>query len=129
MTTDVAFVRRQDRLEAAVDVMLDRGVRHVPVVAEDGRLVGLVSQGDLLAKGSVRRPIEEIMAAPLTVAPETPIAEVARILREHEDGCVPVVEDGRLLGIVTDADFVSAFAAGDEAPPEEGASAEAGTEH
>lgn len=86
-------------------------IRHVPIVDSGGHLVGLVTQRDLLREGSdLSRPVSAIMQTEVkSLPPEAPAREAAYLMLRHAIGCVPVVEsDGRLLGIVTDTDFVRA---------------------
>ena len=96
-------------------------IRHV-AVADAGRLLGLISHRDVLRsqEGSLsgalsseqahmNRWIEArwVMTKEVhTVFPDTPALEAALTLRSHGYGCVPVVEDGRLVGMLTDSDFV-----------------------
>ena len=103
--------------------METRGIRHVAVVEpETERLLGLISQRDVLRsqEGSLSgTPSDEqvhmnrwiearwVMTKEVrTVYPETPALEAALTLRSHGYGCVPVVEKGRLVGILTESDFV-----------------------
>lgn len=109
MTIEVVTVKPRQLLKrAAEEVRLGR-IRHLPVVDDSGKLVGLVTQRDLLAAGSdLDRPIADIMRRDVkTVRPSTPACEAAYLLLRHDIGCVPVTdEDSRLLGIITDTDFV-----------------------
>lgn len=116
MATDVVIVGRNDDLRLVEDLMAERRIRHIPVV-EDGDLVGLVTQRDVFrarmsstmgyGEKSQRAflhavPVKEIMAHPvITIAPETPVAEAVDLIIDKGIGCLPVVQDGRLLGIVT----------------------------
>ena len=59
---------------------------------------------------------------PITTGPETLLDEAARILGEHKIGCLPVVESGRLIGIITEADFVAWWRARRDDPPRAGLS-------
>ena len=97
-------------------------VRHVPVVDEDGDLVGLVTHRDLLRCAVAeesdlplsvqrdmlsRRQVGEVMTPePETVDAETEIGVAAMTMFENKYGCLPVVEGARLVGILTEADFV-----------------------
>src|SRR4030095_16364680 len=95
-----------------------RHIRHVPVEDSEGRLVGLVSHRallKLLAKGAPRGEatvtVREIMTPePFTVSSTTPTLEALEIMRRNRVGCLPVLDDGRLVGIVTSYDFLDASA-------------------
>ncbi len=114
------------RLREILACMNRDGCRHVPVV-EDELLVGIVSERDIrLALDSpVLEPGESggrldslesltagdcMTAAPMTVTPSTPAHEAADMLRLHKFGALPVVEDGRLVGILSTVDFLRYFA-------------------
>jgi len=117
MATDLFTVRPDDLIDLAASVMTWRHIRHVPVEDDEGRLIGLVSHRDLLrllaTRGFAARigapvVVREIMKAePVSVAPETPTLEAIRLMREKKIGCLPVVRDGRLVGIVTAQDFLA----------------------
>ncbi len=116
MSTDLFTVRPDDLVDLAASVMEWRHIRHVPVEDDEGRLVGLISHRDLLrllAQGMLSRSakevtVKEIMIRDLfTVAPETPTLEALTIMRRRKVGCLPVVENDRLIGIVTAYDFLA----------------------
>jgi CBS domain-containing protein len=109
MTTDVVTVKPRQHLARALEVVHSDRIRHLPVVDDQGKLIGLITQRDLLAAGSeLDRRIADIMQVEIkTVSPDTPAYESAYLLLRHDIGCVPVTDDrGHLLGIVTDTDFV-----------------------
>ena len=109
MTSDVVTMRPRQHLARAVEAVSNQRIRHLPVIDEQGRLIGLVTQRDLLAAGDgLDRRIADVMQAGIkTVSPTTPAYEAAYLLLRHDIGCVPVTDDqGVLLGIVTDTDFV-----------------------
>lgn len=119
MTTDLFTVRPGDLVDLAASLMEWEHIRHVPVEDDEGRLVGLVSHRDLLrliARGlSEKRaepvPVSEIMKVNVvTVAPETTALDAIAIMREHRVGCLPIVKGDRLVGVVTQADFLDAAA-------------------
>jgi len=123
MTAEVTTLQRNDKLTLADDIMRLGRIRHLPVLDENGRLAGIVSQRDLfhgaLAKvlgygGHAQRQlmdtlvVKEVMTSEvITTTPDTPLAEAARLLVERKIGCLPVVEAGRLVGIITEGDFVA----------------------
>jgi len=116
MATDVVTVGRNDDLRLVDDIMAERRVRHIPVV-EDGALVGLVTQRDVfkaqmsstMGYGEKGQRaflhavlVKEIMTHPvLTIEPETSVAEAADLMIDQGIGCLPVMQDGELIGIVT----------------------------
>jgi CBS domain-containing protein len=118
MAVDLFTVRPQDILDLAASLMHWRHVRHVPVEDDRGHLIGIVSHRDLielLASGklstSPRLVVRDIMKTELiTVTPETPTLEALTLMRERNIGCLPVVKDERLVGIVTAYDFLTVSA-------------------
>ncbi|HTY16463.1 MAG TPA: CBS domain-containing protein [Myxococcota bacterium] len=122
MSPEVATVRRGDKLVIADDLMSLGRIRHTPVLGDGDRVVGILSQRDLF-HGALARAIgygahakqkllthltvEEVMTTdPITTTPETPLSDAARVMLERKIGCLPVVERGKLVGILTEGDFV-----------------------
>jgi CBS domain-containing membrane protein len=121
MTSPVEVLHIGDTL-ANARLQIARGrIRHLPVVDGDERLVGLITHRRVLeawvshghpneeSPAVVARdvPVEMLMEKDvLTVDPETSAAEAARLLETYKFGCLPVVARGKLVGIVTEADFV-----------------------
>jgi len=127
MAAEVTTLKRNDKLTLADDVMQLGRIRHLPVLDDDGKeVVGILSQRDLfrgalaLALGygpHARRKIidtiliKEVMTTEvITTSLETPLAEAARVLMKRKIGCLPVVKDGHLVGILTEGDFVAMVA-------------------
>ena len=127
MTSEATTLKQNDKLTLADDIMHLGRIRHLPVLDDDGQqLVGIVSQRDLfrgaLAKALgygqfARRKlldtllVKEVMSTDVvTTGPDTPLVEAARILVDRKIGCLPVVESGRLVGILTEGDFVAMVA-------------------
>jgi CBS-domain-containing membrane protein len=125
MRREVVTLTAKERLDLTQDIMNLGRVRHLPVLDDDQRVVGVVSDRDLLAAAMTKvldfdavsrrtflRSIEvaEVMAKDVvTVTPDTELGEVARILVERKIGCVPVVgARGELLGLVTETDLIAA---------------------
>lgn len=112
MTTDVAVVFPGTPLKDAAALLLDRRISGVPVVDAAGDVLGVLSETDLLAPhGHVAG---EAMTTPaLTIPPNRPLAVAAELMLAQGVNRLPVVEGGKLLGIVTRADLVRAFARSD----------------
>jgi len=119
MATDLFTVRPDDLVDLAASLMDWRHIRHVPVEDEDGHLVGLVTHRGLLrllsrssnAPGRSSLTVRQIMKAnPTSVSSTTPTLEAIEIMRRSKIGCLPVVDDNQLVGIVTSYDFLTATA-------------------
>jgi CBS domain-containing protein/gamma-glutamylcysteine synthetase len=115
MTTDITTVHEDEAVDLVANLMVWERIRYVPVEDRENRLVGLVSYRALLramALGLLEgrsKPlaVSEIMKRdPLTVAPETPTLRAIEIMRGERIGCLPVVKEGRLVGVVTERDFM-----------------------
>ncbi len=114
MTREVVTVSPGTTIAEALEEIRTHNIRHLPVL--DGtRLVGIVTDRDLrLVLGpdaaSTESPVAEIMTSgPVVVDPDTPIESAAALLAEHRIGCLPVVEDGETVGILTESDLLRAF--------------------
>lgn len=119
MAVDLFTVRPEDILDLAASLMHWRHVRHVPVEDDGGHLIGIVSHRDLielLASGKINQPnspivIRDLMKTELvTITPDTPTLDALELMREKNIGCLPVVKDGRLIGLVTAYDFLTVSA-------------------
>ena len=128
MSKDVATIGRNDALSLAEDLMATKRIRHLPVV-EDGRLVGVLSQRDLFhaalstAMGFGQKaskeflktvPVKEVMSSDelIVAASSDDVKDAARKMIEHKVGCLPVVDDEELVGLVTETDFVKLVLSG-----------------
>ena len=119
MATDLFTLRPDDLVDLAASVMDWRHIRHVPVEDEQGRLVGLITHRALLrllsrgVQSQTTNPltVREIMKTdPVTVSSTTPTLEAMELMRGNKVGCLPVVDDDQLVGIVTSFDFLDASA-------------------
>ena len=115
MSTDLHTVNQDDAVELVANLMAWHRVRYIPVEDDDHHLVGLVSDRTLLRfltgdeKGADEGPVpvSEIMIRDLvTASPETPTLEAVELMREQSVPCLPVVQEGRLVGIVTEHSFL-----------------------
>jgi CBS domain-containing protein len=115
MTTDLFTVQEDESIDFVSQLMDWNRIRHIPVEDQQNRLVGLVSYRQILqahgngkTKTSDPTPISEVMRKELyTVTPETKTLDAIRIMRQHKVGCLPVVHKDRLVGIVTERDFMN----------------------
>ncbi len=112
MTTDLFTVHADDAVEMVANLMTWERIRHVPVEDGEHRLAGVITHRAvlrfLMSGGNPRRTaVSELMKKEVTtVAPETPTVEALQLMRKLKVGCLPVVLDGRLVGIVTEEDFM-----------------------
>jgi CBS domain-containing protein len=115
MATDLFTVHQDDAIDLAASLMDWERIRHVPVEDNESRLVGLISYRSiirLMAQGRLDDdthpiPASEIMKKdPVTVSPETSSLDALQLMRNEGVGCLPVVKDGRLVGIITEHDFM-----------------------
>lgn len=113
-----------DSLQAAIDLLFKHNIRELPVM-EHGKLAGIVTDRDLRQVAPsypVFRDQEEIRCYlqnlkvhsamtvdPIVITPEDPLVEAAKLLRTYRIGSLPVVEDERLIGIITVSDLLNAF--------------------
>ncbi len=115
MTADLLTVQEEDTVTLAEAMMRWEGIRHVPVENEAGTLVGMLALPELFqamkrGNGQPERGLrvgEVMKRAPVTVAPETPTLEAIGLMKEHGLSAVPVVRDGRLVGLLTVTDFLT----------------------
>jgi CBS domain-containing protein len=121
MAQNPATLGRNETLDLAESIMNLGRIRHMPVV-DDGKIVGIVSQRDLFrsalitALGFGRRTtsaliktitIKEVMTEHvITISPEATVKEAARVMIEKKIGCLPVVEDHKLIGLLTETDIL-----------------------
>jgi len=123
MTTEVFVLQSTQTLELVRSLMRIKHVRHVPIVAADNSFAGLLTHRDLLAQTISHLAqlddqeqeyldrhihIVNIMKTDvLTAEPEMDICTAISLMLDHKYGCLPVVSDGKLVGIVTEADFLN----------------------
>lgn len=122
--TEKVFTLRVDKMVfVAQEIMQWAHVRHVPVLDREGRIVGMVSHRDIL-KASIASvstrianlekeqhlwtvPVEKVMHKEVkTISPDAPIQEAARVMRKEKIGCLPVVVQNKLVGILTEYDLL-----------------------
>lgn len=111
MTYGAQTVSSHDSLRMAATLMERGGFRRVPVVDGD-KLVGIISDRDVRAHGGYldsTRITAAMTSDPKTVTPRMSVEDAARLMISHKIGGLPVVEDGKLVGIITTTDVLKAF--------------------
>jgi acetoin utilization protein AcuB len=114
MTREVATVSPETTAAQALEEIRAHNIRHLPVL-DGSRLVGVVTDRDLRLVmdpdgSAVDTPVSEVMTpSPVEVGPDTPVESAAALLTAHRIGCLPVVEAGELVGILTESDLLRAF--------------------
>jgi acetoin utilization protein AcuB len=116
MTRDPVTVRPESDPLAAVALLKCGDFRRLPVVDKDGRLVGIVEifLSHAESPGVMKRQhrVDQVMIRNVTtVSPDCPLEEAARLMVEHKIGSLPVEEDGRVVGIITETDIFRQLAA------------------
>lgn len=138
MVSSVISVSADATVQEVADVLLKNRISGVPVIGSEGELVGVVSEGDLMRRpeaGTLRRPswwltllgskeeqafdyikshsrkVADVMTQRVvTASPDTPVAEIATLLEKHGIKRVPIVKDGKVVGIVSRANLLQALA-------------------
>lgn len=120
MTTELRTLPETASLEDAIRLMAEAHIRHIPIVNTKGKLVGLVTHRDVLAatdsklrapderQSPASIPLSKIMTRNVaTVDEHASLRSAALHIEKHKYGCIPVVTDGNLKGIITDSDFLA----------------------
>ena len=109
MSSKVITVERQCPITEARAVLRKHRIRQLPVLHND-RLVGIVTDRDLRGAAAKAKNVREVMTAkPTVIGPQAPIDEAAHLLRSLKVGSLPVLENNRLVGIITTSDVMEAF--------------------
>ena len=112
MQTDLLTSHPEDLIDLTASVMDWHKIRYVPVEDHEGSLVGLVTHRRILRHMAKRKEGEPLAVRavmnpdPVIVGPDEETLRAIELMREHKVGCLPVVQDGKLVGIVTEADFI-----------------------
>jgi CBS domain-containing protein len=148
MVSDVITVKSSGTVQEVAELLLANRISAVPVMDDSGKLVGMVSEGDLLRRGDAdtghdrprwlrllmgremlaaefvkenSRKVAEVMTrAVVSAEPDTSVADVATLLERHRIKRVPIVRNGKIVGIVSRANLIQALAAsrGKALPPQ-----------
>lgn len=113
MRTDLFTVDENDIIEFVSDLMKWRNIRHIPVESKDGKLIGLITANQVIDYHIDKNPEKEKIAVkdimiknPIIIAPMETIKEAMKLMRTKEIGCLPVVNNGELAGIITEQDIL-----------------------
>jgi len=109
MSTTPVSITGNLTVTQALEVIERRNVHHLPVVDDRGALVGIITERDLLrAKGN--EVVDNLMERRvITVTEYTPLENAARIMADHKIGSLPVMRDGKMVGIITQTDLFKVF--------------------
>ena len=123
MTTDPCTLRDTDTINEARQIMTEKHIRHIPIIDSDNHMLGLVTQRDVLAatepvllssdksdsvEATADIRLSEIMIRNVRVVHQSDsLRQAALYLQAHKYGCLPVVSDDCLVGIITDSDFIA----------------------
>ena len=129
MTVDPASVGPNDSLQTVIELLRRRDIRSVPVL-EDGKLIGIVTDRDVRQvapayplfrdEAEIRRYNENLTvtaamtADPMTISSAAPLVHAAKILETYRISSIPVVDEQKLMGILTVADLLREFVAQNE---------------
>lgn len=124
MTTNPWTVRTDATIPEAIALMKDKHVRHLPVM-DAGKVVGVISEGDIdsalpskatsLSVNELtylvnKLKIDKVMSRkPITISPDAPLEQAAVVMRQSKIEMLPVVDAGRLVGVITESDLLDAF--------------------
>jgi len=128
MTSDPVVITTDTSLKEALEIVRSKPFRHLPVLDENGKLVGIVTEKSLVYASPTsttalsvfevdyilsRTKVGQIIqGSVVTVGPDWPIEEAARVMVDRRIGCLPVVEDDKLIGIISDTDIFRVFVEG-----------------
>jgi acetoin utilization protein AcuB len=114
MISDPVTVTENASIQQAIELMKDKGFRHLPIVSKDMKLKGLVTLADL-KQGLIPAMVGDVslkdlmISDPITVGPDDDLETAARLIYEHKISGMPVVKSKKLVGIITESDILRAF--------------------
>ncbi|MGM0874932.1 MAG: acetoin utilization AcuB family protein [Bacillota bacterium] len=121
MKKNVITLVPEDTIRLALETMKQNRIRHIPIVKNDNHLVGIITERDVkdaspsifqleLKEDFLKMPIKSIMSTNLiTGHPLDFVEELAADLIEHKIGCLPILQDGKLVGLLTETDLLHTF--------------------
>jgi acetoin utilization protein AcuB len=125
MTLEPVTVTPDATFPECFSLLREKKIRHLPVVDKKGKLIGVVARTDLLHASPSRATtlsvfemnyllanlhVQEVMSTPpVTVSEDAPLEEAARVMVQEKIGCLPVMRDGELVGLITETDIFETF--------------------
>ena len=115
METDLFTVQKDDLIELVADLMYWKNIRYMPVEDVKGNLSGLVTSDSLiqhfvnksrLSSENVTMVKDIMIPDPITIGPNASILEAIKLMRNNEIGCLPVIKEGELIGMITENEFL-----------------------
>lgn len=121
MSDDLYTLKKNDTLQTARLLMVARHIHHVPIVNRHQEVLGLVSHRDILAASSSKLEevteeevshqnkikLAELMSTDIyTLSPEDDLLEAAKHFQKNKGGCIPITDNGALVGVLTSYDFI-----------------------
>ena len=123
MTSELCTLGESDTINDARKIMTEKNIRHIPVTDGDDRMLGLITQRDVLAASVPEKVtqesgasdaagtgicLSEVMIRNVSVINESDsLRTAAMYMQSHKYGCLPVVSNDKLVGIITDSDFIA----------------------
>lgn len=111
MTSDVSICHTNDQLSDAASMMKEKNVGAIPICDDQGNLMGMVTDRDLVIRGYADKkadntPIQQVMSDRMySCSPDTSLEEASKIMAQHQVRRLPVVENGKLTGILSLGDL------------------------
>jgi acetoin utilization protein AcuB len=125
MTLEPVTVTPDATFPECFSLLREKKIRHLPVVDKKGKLIGVLARTDLLHASPSRATtlsvfemnfllanlhVQEVMSTPpVTVSEDAPLEEAARVMVQEKIGCLPVMRDGELVGLITETDIFETF--------------------
>ncbi len=123
MTPNPYTLKTTDPVDTAWEIMTEKRIRHIPIIDDKEQVVGLVTQRDVLAASkpissvdknheiidpNFKMTVSDIMIDDVvTIHPSESLRQAGLYMQSHKHGCLPVVLKNRLIGIITDSDFIT----------------------
>ncbi|WP_158888110.1 CBS domain-containing protein [Amycolatopsis anabasis] len=116
MSSPVVSITTDTTIREAIALLTERGFAGLPVVDQDNKVIGVFTETDALRGGAAHRTVAETMTTPVEVAgPDTEVADIGRRMLTDRLRCIPVVDNGTLVGVVSRRDLLRPMIRRDDA--------------